>query len=251
VRTDAETGQTVMSGMGELHLEVLKERMVREFNVQANTGRPMVAYHESITRQAAADHTFDREIGGKRQFARVELEVAPLSRGEGVSIDVATGRDTIPTDFARDVEAGIRDAVATGVLARYPVTDLRVRVTGGANDVEASTDVAFRTAAVMALRDAVMAAGPVLLEPIMEMEIVTPAESMGDVLGDLNGRRGKVREMAAQGEMQVIHAWVPLSELFGYSTAVRSLSKGRANYTMEPREFDVVPDALKDDLLNR
>ena len=251
VRLDPETGQTVMSGMGELHLEVLKERMVREFNVQANTGRPMVAYHESITAEGSASHTFDRDIGGKRQFASVALQVAPSTRGAGVSIDVATGRDTIPSAFAKDVEAGIEDAIATGVLARYPVTDLSVRVTGGANDVEASTDVAFRTAAVMALREAVMEASPVLLEPIMEMEIVTPAEAMGDVLGDLSGRRGKVREMESQGEMQVIHAWVPLAELFGYSTAVRSLSKGRANYTMEPREFDVVPDAVKADLLNR
>jgi len=251
VSHDPETGQTIMSGMGELHLEILKDRMFREYGVSANTGKPMVAYHECITATAEASHRFDREIGGKRQFAEVGLRVGPRRRTAGNSIEITASTNAIPADFRADVEGGIRDGIMTGVLARYPLADIAVTVTGGEYDGETSTDVAFRTAAVMAFRDAVKAASPELLEPIMSLEIITPSEYMGDVMGDLNGRRGKVGRMETRGTTQIIRARVPLAELFGYATAIRSVTRGRATYTLEPEAFDVVPPPIKKELLNR
>jgi len=251
IRSDPETGQTVMSGMGELHLEILKDRMLREFKVQANTGKPMVAYHETVTGKAEGRFEFDRDLGGQRHYAQLILEVEPRERGSGNSLSFEVSKRDLPEDFRSCVEAGIEDGAITGVLTRYAVTDVAVTVKGAKVDPEFSTDVAFRTAATMALREAVMAATAEFLEPIMALEIVTPAEHMGDVLGDLNGRRGKVKEMATRGELQVVHASVPLAELFGYSTAIRSLTRGRANYTMEPVQFDIVPAQLKNELLNR
>ena len=251
VREDPETGQTILSGMGELHLEILKDRMTREFRVEANAGRPRVSYRETITTAGTASFTFDRDMGGRRQFARVDVAVEPLERGAGTEIEMDAGTAMIPAVFRADVEAGVSDALMTGVMARYPLTDLRVCVTGGDADAETSTDVAFRTAGIMAVREAVAAARVELLEPIMSLEIVTPPESMGEVLGDLSGRRGKVREMRGCGAMQAIYASVPLAELFGYATAVRSLTKGRATYTMEPEQFDVVPEAIREDLVSR
>ncbi len=194
---------------------------------------------------------FDREFGGSRQFAKVALEVNAAPRTAGVTIDVDISDLQIPAAFKPSVEEGINDGLITGVLVRYPVTDINVRVTGGAFDPENSSEVAFRTAAVMALREAVMAASPEILEPIMAVEVVTPAESMGDVLADINTRRGKVQSMDALGDMQIVKAAVPLAELFGYSTAVRSLSRGRATYTMEPTHFAVAPADLKERLLNQ
>jgi elongation factor G len=251
VRIDDETGQTIVSGMGELHLEILSDRLRREFNVEAKTGRPMVAYHETITRPGAAAVTFDREIGGRRQCAQVELEVAPRERGAGCAVDYALSSRTVPEAFKSEILAGIEDGLATGVLGRYPLTDIAVRVTGGRFDPDASTEVAFRTAAVMALREAVSHAGTELLEPIMKLEIVAPAETMGDLLGDLNGRRGKVREMKTRADLQIIEAGVPLAELFGYATASRSLTRGRGSYTMEPEHFAIVPPAVRDAILSR
>jgi elongation factor G len=251
VREDVETGQTVLGGMGELHLEILKDRMDREYRVEANTGRPMVAYHETVAGTGRVLKEFDREIAGKRQYAGVEISVAPAERGAGISIEFDVKRDGVPVEFHAAVQQGIEDGLATGVLARYPLTDVTVTVTGGSCDAEASTEVAFRTAAVMALREAVLASQPELLEPLMALEIRTPDEAMGDVLNDLNARRGKVRDMTARGDIQVIRAGVPLAELFGYSTAIRSLTKGRATYTMEPEHFEIVPAPIKDELLNR
>jgi len=251
VRTDAETGQTILSGMGELHLEILKDRMDREYSVVTNSGRPMVAYHETVTGAGTATHLFDREFGGSRQFAKVVLEVSAAPRGAGVTVSVDISDTQIPAEFKPSVEGGINDGLVTGVLVRYPVTDVTVRVTGGAFDPDSSSEVAFRTAAVMALREAVMAASPEILEPIMAVEVVTPSESMGDVLADINTRRGKVQSMDALGDMQIVKAAVPLAELFGYSTAVRSLSRGRATYTMEPTHFAVAPADLKERLLNQ
>ena len=251
VRTDAETGQLILSGMGELHLEILKDRMLREFKVDASAGRPMVAYYETVTRPATATHVFDREIGGRRQFAEVTLEVAPRARGAGNEIEFEARRNTIPDEFRSSVEGGLSDGLMTGVLGRYSVTDTLVRVTGGSFDPEASTEVAFRTAATLAFREVIMQAAPEFLEPIMALEIVSPSDHMGDVMGDLNSRRGKVKEMENRGAMQVIKAGVPLAELFGYATVIRSLTKGRASYTMEPEEFEIVPKAVREELLNR
>lgn len=251
IRQDAETGQTIMSGMGELHLEILKDRMVREFGVQANTGRPMVAYYETVTECASAEHVFDREIGGKRHAASVSVRVEPRPRSAGTEISISAREDQIPQEFASAVRGGIQDAVLTGVLARYALTDVHAIVHDGKFDPEMSTDVAFRTAALMAFRAAVMAAKPELLEPIMAVEIITPAEFLGEVMGDLNGRRGRVKDMEARGEMQIIRARAPLAELFGYATAVRSLTRGRASYTLEPEAFDVVPRAVRECLMSK
>ena len=251
VRTDAETGQKIISGMGELHLEILKDRLLREYRVEANTGKPMVAYHETVTGSGRSDYVFDREIGGNRHFAKLTIEVGPRERGSGNAIEWAVSTEVIPAVFRGDIEGGLNDGLSTGVLCRYPLIDVRVRVTGGAVDPETSTDVAFRTAAVMGFREAVSAADPQVLEPIMELEIIAPAEHMGEVLGDLNARRGKVKEMFSRGESQIIRALVPLAELFGYATAIRSLTRGRASYTMEPKQFEVVPEAIKQELLNR
>jgi elongation factor G len=251
VRTDAETGQTVIGGMGELHLEVLKVRLLREYKVEAHTGKPMVAYYETVTGPGEGSHRFDREVGGKRQFAELAVRVEPAARGTGNTIEFDVRAAQVPDAFREAVRVGLQDGVMTGVVARYPVTDARITVAGGAFDEENSSDVAFRTAAVMAFRDAVLAAGPELLEPIMLLAIITPAEHMGDVLGDLNGRRGKVKEMLTRGSTQIVHASVPLAEMFGYATAVRSLSRGRASYTMEPELFEVVPGPIKQEIVNR
>ncbi len=250
IRRDAETGQTVLSGMGELHLEILKDRIEREFKVTAATGRPMVAYHETVTGEGRAAHTFDREIGGQRMFAQVELRVHPLARGTGNTVAFAVSTAVLPAEYQAYVEQGILDGAVTGVLHRYPLTDTGIEVTGARLEPDCATDVAFKSAATMAFRDAVMAAGPEFLEPIMALEITTPEEHMGDVIGDVHARRGKVKEVSARGPVQVIRAAVPLAELFGYATAIRSLSRGRANYTMEPEQFDIVPERLREQLLN-
>ncbi|MFC1498654.1 elongation factor G [Verrucomicrobiota bacterium] len=249
VRTDPETGQTIMSGMGELHLDILKDRMLREFKVGANTGKPMVAYHETITDKGRGESIFDKEIGGSRQFGHVIVEIEPMSRGKGNIIEFNVSDMTIPHEFKEYVEQGLNDGISTGVLARYSVTDIKISVVDGGFDPESSTGVAFRAAAVMAFREAVANGHPVFLEPIMLLEITTPGDYMGELLGDLSGRRGKVEEMLMSGTSQIIRARVPLSELFGYSTAVRSLSKGRAVCTMEPDQFQIVPEALKEKIM--
>ncbi len=252
VRIDEESGQTILSGMGELHLEILRDRLLREFKVAANVGKPMVSYYETVTAATDGAYTFDREFGGKRQAARIELHIEPGERGSGTSVTTHVPRDTVPPEFQDAVEQGVRDAILTGVLARYPMTDLQVVITGGGIvDNDSATEMAFRTAAIMAYREAASAARPELLEPIMGVEILTPPESTGDVMGDLNGRRGQVREMTMHGDMQVLRADVPLAEMFGYSTAVRSLTKGRASYSMEPKQFDVAPEAVKEEILKR
>ncbi|MDI6774683.1 MAG: elongation factor G [Verrucomicrobiota bacterium] len=251
VRTSPETGQTILSGMGELHLEILLDRMALEFHVAPNTGKPMVAYYETATAKAAAEHAFDREIAGGRQMARVALEIEPTARGKGNRIEMNAPADEIPREFRDAVEDGLKDGLITGVLARYPIKDTLVRVTGGRFDPANAGDIAFRTAALMAFREAFAAAKPELLEPIMSLEIVTPRDYMGEILGDLSSRRGKTKEIAARGDMRIVHASAPLAELFGYSTAVRSLSRGRAGYVMEPREFEIVPRQIQETLLNR
>ncbi|MBQ8571544.1 MAG: elongation factor G [Kiritimatiellae bacterium] len=252
VRIDGETGQTIMSGMGELHLEILRDRLLREFKVPANAGKPMVSYYETLTKEADATFTFDREFGGKRQAATVALHVSAGARGKGNSIEVKPPRNTVPPEFWTSIEQGVQDAILTGVLARLPMQDIHVRITGGGIvDNDSATEMAFRTAAIMAFREAASAAAPELLEPIMSVELVAPPEYTGDLMGDLNGRRGQVREMDTRGDMQAIKADVPLAELFGYSTAIRSLSRGRASYSMEPEQFAIVPQAVKEAILNR
>lgn len=253
-REDEETGQTILSGMGELHLEILVDRLKREFKCAANVGKPMVSYEETVTQPATVDFTFDRELGGKRHAVGLQIAVRPLERGKGRSIALSREFRNLVADkhLQECVEQGLLDGVMTGVLARFPMTDVAVECTGATLvDPEISDEVAFRSAAVMGFREAAEAARPEFLEPIMKLEITTPPESVGEVLGDLNARRGTVLDMEQRGDMQVVHAHVPLASLFGYSTAIRSLTKGRASYSMEPDKFEIVPKAVHEEILNR
>jgi len=251
VAQNAETGQTIIQGMGELHLEILRDRMLREFKVRANAGRPMVAYRETITTAGRAEFTFDRELAGKRHYAMVGVALEKNERGSGNSVDFKISSDLMPHDFRSVVEEGIRDGLSTGVLGNYQLVDIRVTVVNGHWHPVDSSEVAFRTAASMALHEAAKAAHPALLEPIMALEIVTPEEHLGDVLGDLNARRGQVTDVAQREGVRVIEASVPLAELFGYATTLRSLTRGRAGYTMEPTRLDLVPENLCRELMNR
>mgnify|MGYP000853986576 CR=1 FL=1 len=251
VSINDDTGQTIISGMGELHLEIIRDRMLREFHVKANAGAPMVAYRETISATGWAEHVFDRELAGARQFASVSIEVTPRPRGQGNHVEIAARPDKIPKQFVDSVREGVVSGLATGILGNYSLIDVDVCVKDGGFHPEYSTEVAFRSAAIMALRDAVRAAQPVLLEPIMKMEVVAPDEHLGDVLGDLNSRRGRIKEMVAHDGSQIVHAEVPLSELFGYATSLRSATRGRASYSMEPCLFDVVPESLKNSILSR
>ncbi len=254
VRQDEETGQTILSGMGELHLEILVDRLKREFKCAANVGRPMVSYVETVTAPAVKTFTFDRELGGKRHAVTLTVEVRPLDRGKGAQVDVSRDfRQALPDPRLADVVVqGLRDGIATGVLARFPMTDLAVTATRcELVDPEISDEIAFRSAAVMGFRETAEAAAPEFLEPIMKLEITTPPESVGEVLGDLNARRGTVLDMEQRGDMQVVHARVPMAKMFGYSTAIRSLTKGRASYSMEPSDFALVPRNVREEILSR
>ncbi len=251
VHCNQETGQTVMGGMGELHLEILHDRMRREFGVDARVGKPMVAYYETVAATARGEHLFDREAGGQRQVARVVLEVGPRERSAGNEIVFETDRRRVPERFHAAIEEGVKDGLATGVLARFPMRDVGVRIVDGVFDEALSTEIAFRTAALLAFREAAVAARPEILEPVMALEIETPGAHVGDVIGDLNGRRGKIREIVASGEDQTVRAVVPLAELFGYATAIRSLTAGHGRHTMEPEQLDVAPASVRDELVNR
>ncbi|AKJ64959.1 elongation factor G [Kiritimatiella glycovorans] len=251
VSVDPETGQTLISGMGELHLEVIRDRLLREFKVQAKVGRPSVAYRESVKSGGEAEEVFEREFGGRGHFARVRIRVSARGRGEGNQIGIEAPENEVPAAYHDALRSGLGDALSTGVLGNYPLVDTDVAVTGGAFHPVDSSDVAFRSAAIMALRRAAAEADPVLLEPIMALEIVTPEDHMGDVFGDLNGRRGQVWESRSRDDLQIIEAGVPLSEVFGYATHLRSLTKGRASYTMEPHSFAEVPPSLQEEILQR
>jgi elongation factor G len=251
VTTNEDTGQTIVNGMGELHLEIIKDRILREFKVQANAGKPVVAYRETAQQTGTGSHTFEREIGGRGHFAKLIIEVSPRTRGEGNEIKLSVSKEVIPAEFHLPIEQGIKDALMTGVLGNYPLVDVEVNVSGGEAHPVDSSEMAFRTAAVMALRDAVGKSSPTLLEPIMKLEIIAPEEHLGDVMNDLNGRRGRIREIEARDAVQIVHVDVPLAEMFGYATTLRSLTKGRASYTMEPQSFEAVPDSMQETILNR
>ena len=251
VAVDPETAQTIIKGMGELHLEIIKDRMLREFRVQANAGKPMVAYRETIRAPARAEHLFQREIGGRGQYGHVVLDIEPAERSGGIVVEFHVSPEKIPAAFRPSVEQGIQDGLLTGVVGHYPLTDVRVRVSDGSTHPVDASEVGYRTAAVLALRDAAHAASPALLEPIMKLEIITPEEFLGDVLGDINSRRGQVREVEAGQAVQIIRAEVPLAELFGYATSLRSLTRGRASHTMEPYHFEIVPESIQQAILNR
>ena len=251
VRTDDEVGQVVISGMGELHLEILVDRLKREFGVEASVGRPQVAYKETLTRPAQGEGRFVKQTGGRGQYGHVKIRVAPGQPGSGFEFVNEIFGGAVPREYIRPVEAGIRDAMTTGVLAGYPIEDVRVSLYDGSyHDVD-SSEGAFQIAGIMAFRDAAQRAGPVLLEPIMRIEVVVPEEYMGDVISDLNSRRGKVRSMDARGGSQVVNARVPLAEMFGYATELRSRTQGRATYSMHFDRYEPAPSAVSEQIVAR
>jgi elongation factor G len=251
VTMNEDTGQTLINGMGELHLEIIKDRIFREFKVQANAGKPVVAYRESVRATASGEFTFQREFAGRGHFGHVVVQVAPRERSSGNRLNVKVSKEVIPAEFHDAINEGLGDALSTGVLGNYPLVDIEVTVTGGSAHPVDSSEMAFRTAAVMALRAAIGNASPTLLEPIMKLEIIAPDDHLGDVMNDLNGRRGRIREIEARDAVQIVHVDVPLAEMFGYATTLRSLTKGRASYTMEPYRFEAVPDSIQGTILNR
>jgi elongation factor G len=251
VRTDEETGQTIISGMGELHLEVLVDRMRREFNVEANVGKPQVAYRETI-RGSVAGHVerYVKQTGGKGQFAHVVIDVEPNPGGGYVFEDKITG-GAVPREYIPSVDAGIKEALSTGVLAGYPMEDIRVKLVHGSfHDVD-SSEMAFKICGSMAFKEAARKCKPVLMEPIMAVEVVTPEDYMGDVIGDINSRRGQMEGMEARGNAQVIRAKVPLSNMFGYVNDLRSRTQGRAQYTMQFAQYQEVPDNVSKEIVAR
>jgi elongation factor G len=244
VSTDTETGQLIISGMGELHLEIIVDRLLREFGVDANVGRPQVAYKETIAGKAAGDGEYIKQTGGTGEYAVVELEVAPGETGSGFFFENAIREAAIPGEFVSAIESGCRDAVESGHLGGYPVIDVRIRLIGGAAHDTDSSERAFQIAGAIAANEGLRKATPILLEPIMTVEVVTPEEFRGAVQGDLNGRRGQIKGIEMRGTSQVIQADVPLSEMFGYVSSVRSMTQGRASYTMQFAHYAPVPDAV-------
>jgi elongation factor G len=248
--TDQETGQTIISGVGELHLEIMVDRMKREYAVEVNQGAPQVAYRETVSKQATAREPYKRQTGGRGQYGDCELVVEPLEPGKGFEFVNKTVGGSIPKEFIGPIEAGIKEALDSGVLAGFPIVDLRVSVVDGSyHDVD-SSEMAFKIAGSMTFKAAVRKAGPVLKEPIMAVEVSTPEQFMGDVIGDLNSRRGRIEGIEpGHGGMQQVRAQVPLSELFGYVTALRSLTQGRADPNVEPSHYEEVPRNLSEEII--
>ena len=251
VYTDEETGQTIIAGMGELHLEIIRDRMMREFKVEANSGKPQIAYRETCTKPAHGVGKLIKQSGGRGQYGHVEVDIRPAERGKGHIVENKIVGGTIPKDYIPAVKKGIEEAFLNGVLGGYPVIDLEVDIVFGSyHDVD-SNENAFKMAAIFAMKDAYKNGAPILLEPIMKVENATPEDYQGDIMGDLNRRRGIIKGMETKQGLCVINADVPLAEMFGYSTAIRSLSKGRSSYTMEPSHFEQVPENVKAAVLDQ
>ncbi|MCD6215318.1 MAG: elongation factor G, partial [Candidatus Desulfofervidus sp.] len=248
VRYDKETGETIIGGMGELHLEIIVNRLQREFKVQANVGRPQVAYRETITKPVKAEGRFIKQTGGRGQYGHVWLELEPLSRGKGFEfIDAITG-GVIPKEYIPAVEQGVRETIERGVIAGYPLTDLKVKLIDGSYHEVDSSDMAFAIAGSMALKEGVKKANPVLLEPIMLLEVIVPQAYVGDVMGDITARRGKIVGIEIRRNAQAIKAHVPLAEMFGYATTLRSVTQGRATYIMQFSHYEPVPAKIAETL---
>ena len=252
VHTDAETGQTIISGMGELHLEIIVDRMMREFKVDANVGRPQVAYRETVRKRVdKVEGKFIRQSGGKGQYGHVVINIAPMEPGQGFHFEDKVVGGTVPREYIGPVEQGIKEALENGILAGYPMVDIKVELTDGSYHEVDSSEMAFKIAGSMAFKEGAKRAHPVLLEPMMKVEVVVPEQYMGDVLGDLSARRGKIGGMMQRGEAQVIASTVPLGEMFGYSTKLRSMSQGRAVYSMEFSHYDEVPKSKAEEIVSK
>jgi elongation factor G len=249
VTTESETSQTLIHGMGELHLEIIVDRLLREFRVEANVGKPQVAYRETIRRPAEAQGRFVRQTGGRGQYGDVYLEVEPNEPGGGVVFENKIVGGSIPREYIAPIEKGVREALETGVLAGYPMVDIKVRLTDGSYHEVDSSEMAFKIAGSMAVKEACRRAKSVLLEPVMDVEVVTPEEYMGAIVGDLNSRRGRIVSMEARGSSQVIRANVPLGQMFGYATEMRSMTQGRATYTMQFARYEEVPPAIAEEIM--
>ena len=249
LHTDEETGQTIMEGMGELHLEIKVDRLKREFGVEVTVGKPQVAYKETITREVESEGKYIKQSGGRGQYGHIWLKIIPLERGVGIEFEDEVTGGVVPKEFIPAVEKGVHEAVANGVIAGFPVVDVRVEAFDGSyHDVD-SSEIAFKIAGIMAFKDGVKKAGPVLLEPIMKVEAITAEEYMGDVMGDLNSRRGQISGMTDRGTSKVIAALVPLSEMFGYATTLRSMTQGRASYSMEFDHYEPVPKNIQETIV--
>jgi elongation factor G len=250
VKTDEETGQTIISGMGELHLEIIIDRIRREFKVEANTGAPQIAYRETITKAANGEGKLVKQSGGRGQYGHVRLEMKPNEKGKGLTIENKVVGGEIPKDYISAVYKGVNEAMTNGIIAGYPVIDVHVDILGGSyHDVD-SNENAFTMAAIFAMKDGFKKAKSILLEPIMAVEVSTPDDYQGDVMGDLSRRRGHIQNTESKGKLSIVHANVPLKEMFGYSTAVRTLSSGRASYAMTPSHFEQVPTNIVEEIVS-
>jgi elongation factor G len=248
VETDEETNQVLISGMGELHLEIIIDRMKREFGVEANVGNPQVSYRETIRGKAEAEHKYIKQSGGRGQYGHCSLRVEPLEVGGGFEFVDEIKGGIIPREYIPAIEKGVKEAVQGGVLAGYPMVDVKVSLFYGSYHEVDSSEIAFKMAAIFAFKEACQKAGAVLLEPIMKVEVTTPEEYMGNIMGDLNSKRGQIEEMSDRTNVKVVRAKVPLAEMFGYSTNLRSMSQGRANYVMEFSNYAEVPKSILETL---
>ena len=249
--TDEETGQTIIAGMGELHLEIIVDRLLREFKVEANVGAPQVAYKETITKAVDQDTKYARQSGGKGQYGHVKIHVEPNESGKGYEFANATVGGSVPKEYIPAVDAGIQGAMLAGVLAGYPVVDVKVTLYDGSYHEVDSSEMAFKIAGSMAFKEACQKAGPTLLEPIMKVSVIVPDEYMGDVIGDLNSRRGQIQGFEARSGAQQIDAFVPLAEMFGYATDLRSRTQGRGQYTMEPSHYIEIPKSIQEKIIDQ
>jgi len=249
--TEQETGQTIIAGMGELHLEIIVDRMLREFKVDANVGRPQVAYKETIRKHVKAEGKFVRQSGGRGQYGHVWLEIEPLEQGKGYEFVNKIVGGVIPKEFIPAVDNGVREALTSGVLAGYPVVDVKVTLYDGSYHEVDSSEMAFKVAGSIAFKEGMKKASPVLMEPVMKVEVVVPEEYLGDVIGDINARRGQIEGMEPRGGAQVVRGFVPLSEMFGYATDLRSRTQGRGVYTMQFSHYAEVPKNIADSIINR
>jgi elongation factor G len=251
VKTDEETGQTIISGMGELHLEIIVDRMLREFKVGANVGKPQVAYKETISKSVESEGKFIRQSGGRGQYGHVKIALSPNESGKGFEFEDAIVGGVIPKEYIPSVRSGIESAMNNGVIAGYPIKDIHVKLIDGSFHEVDSSEMAFKIAGSMALQDGCKKANPILLEPIMSVEVVVPEEYLGDVIGNLNSRRGKISGIIPRKDAQVVSGLVPLGEMFGYATQLRSLSQGRAIYTMQFSHYAPLTESFAHEIIEK
>ena len=251
VHTDPETAQTIISGMGELHLDIIVDRLLREFKVGCNVGNPQVAYRETIRKAVKSEGKFIRQSGGKGQYGHCWLEITPLEMGAGFTFENKVVGGAIPKEYIAPIEAGVKEAMESGVVAGYPMVDIGVTVYDGSYHEVDSSEMAFKIAGSMGFKAGAEKASPVLLEPYMKVDITVPEEYMGDVIGDVNSRRGRIEGMEARNGAQVIHSFVPLASMFGYATDLRSKTQGRGTYTMQVDHYEEVPKSIADEIVSK